>query len=186
MPIVAAKMRPALPHRARPRRWYRCGDSIPIPANSRPFSLLVRSQVATGPLPFDQSIGLVSVEGAAGEIGLLGIATGTEVQLDAVQAPGFSPVNLEDFPAAIMATLQSQVSGLMVRRAFRYSDSKSVATLKVSPVEPDVRVETQGTLSLGEDRTVLAVNATVSIARAGIFRLSFVMPPGFDVESDRR
>jgi hypothetical protein len=44
-------------------------------------------------------------------------------------------------------------------------------------------VETQDTLSLGEDRTVLAANATVDITRAGIFRLSFVMPTGFDVES---
>src|SRR4029077_8734796 len=69
------------------------------------------------------------------------------------------------------------------RRAFRYADIKATASLKASPVEPDVRVETQNTLSLGEDRTVLAVNANVSITRAGIFRLSFVMPAGFDVES---
>ena len=60
---------------------------------------------------------------------------------------------------------------------------KATASLKASAVEPDVRVETQDTLSLGEDRTVLAANATVNITRAGIFRLSFVMPAGFDVES---
>ena len=55
--------------------------------------------------------------------------------------------------------------------------------LKASPVEPDVRVETRDTLSLGEDRTVLAVNAAADITRAGIFRLSFLMPAGFDVDS---
>src|SRR5208337_110469 len=70
-----------------------------------------------------------------------------------------------------------------VRRAFRYSDTSSAALLKASPVEPDVRVETRDTLSLGEDRTVLATTADVAITRAGIFKLSFVMPPGFDVES---
>jgi len=70
-----------------------------------------------------------------------------------------------------------------VRRAYRYSDVKADATLKASAVEPDVRVETQDTLSLGEDRTVLAANATVDITRAGIFRLSFLLPAGFDVES---
>ena len=59
----------------------------------------------------------------------------------------------------------------------------AVATVKASAVEPDVRVETQDTLSLGEDRTVLAANAGVNITRAGIFRLSFVLPPGFDVEA---
>ena len=177
------------------------------PPQSRPFGLLVRSQVATGPLPFEQSIGLLCVENAAGQIGLLGIATGNEVQLDAVTALAFSPINLEDFPTNVTAVLQTQVPGLTVRRAFRYADKVGQAsrlplqpsasntqtgaggtpallfTLKASPVEPDVRVETQDTVSLGEDRTVLADTATVEITRAGIFRLSFVMPAGFDVES---
>ena len=79
--------------------------------------------------------------------------------------------------------LAAQIPGLTVRRAFRYSDAKATASLKASPVEPDVRVETQDTLSLGEDRTVLASGATVEITRAGIFKLSFVLPVGFDVES---
>ena len=82
-----------------------------------------------------------------------------------------------------MPALQAQIPGLTLRRAFRYSNPKAVASVKASPVEPDVRVETQDTLSLGEDRTVLAVDATVNITRAGIFRLSFAMPAGFDVES---
>ena len=73
--------------------------------------------------------------------------------------------------------------GSTLRRAFRYAETKAAASLKASAVEPDVRVETQDTLSLGEDRTVLAANASVTITRAGIFRLSFVMPAGFDVES---
>jgi hypothetical protein len=150
---------------------------------SRPFTLVVRSQVATSTLPFEQSVGLISVEGAAGQIGLLGIATGNEVQLDTVNAENFSPINLEDFPGNITATLAAQIPGLTVRRAFRYSDTKATASLKASPVEPDVRVETQDTLSLGEDRTVLASSLTVDITRAGIFRLSFVMPMGFDVEA---
>src|ERR1035441_6153942 len=50
------------------------------PPQSHTFGLLVRSQVATGPLPFEQSVGLLAVDNAAGQIGLLGIATGHEVQ----------------------------------------------------------------------------------------------------------
>jgi hypothetical protein len=153
------------------------------PPQSRPFSLLVRSQAATGPLPFEHSVGLIAVENAASQIGLLGIATGNEVQLDTVSAVPFSPINLEDFPEYPVQVLQPQIPGLTLRRAFRYSDTQATASVKASPVEPDVRVETQATLSLGEDRTVLAANATVDITRAGIFRLSFVMPAGFDVES---
>jgi hypothetical protein len=186
------------------------------PAQSRPFALVIRSQVATGTLPFAQSVGLISVEGAANQIGLLGVATGNDVQLDDVVAENFSPINLEDFPSNVAQPLVAQFPGLTVRRAFRYSDewlrrpvaasgrdalvarnpgdgaspapsatmaSQPLALLKASPVEPDVRVETQDTLSLGEDRTVLASTASVAITRAGIFKLSFLMPTGFDVES---
>ncbi len=150
---------------------------------SRPFVLVIRSQMPAGPLPFEHSMGLVSADYAAGQIGLLGIATGNEVQLDSVTAEGFSPINLEDFPAGITTVLQAQFPGLTVRRAYRYGDSHAVASVKASAVEPDVRVETQDTVSLGEDRTVLASKATVDITRAGIFRLSFLTPAGFDVES---
>ncbi|TAK90436.1 MAG: hypothetical protein EPO07_20400 [Verrucomicrobia bacterium] len=152
-------------------------------SQSRPFSIFVRSQVSTGQLPFEQSVGLLAVENAANQIGVLGIATGNEVQLDSAITENLSPINLEDFPGDAGQSLGAQIPGLTVRRAFRYSDPKAVATLKASPVEPDVRVEVQNTLSLGEDRTVLAANATVDITRAGIFKLSFVMPASFDVES---
>jgi hypothetical protein len=153
------------------------------PAQSRPFALVIRSQVATGTLPFEQRVGLISVEGAAGQIGLLGVATGNEVQLDDVTGEKISAINLEDFPNGVADALAAQFPGLTVRRAFRYSDPLATALLKATPVEPDVRVETQDTLSLGEDRTVLASTAAVTITRAGIFKLSFVMPDGFDVES---
>ena len=154
-------------------------------AQSKTFSLAIRSQVAAGTLPFEQRVGMVSVENGAGQIGLLGVATGNEVQLDAVNADtnGFSPINLEDFPAGLAPSLQAQIPGLTVHRAFRYADPAAMASLKASAVEPDVRVETEETLSLGQDRTVMAANATVDITRAGIFKLSFALPTGMDVES---
>jgi hypothetical protein len=153
------------------------------PAQSRTFGLVIRSQVATGTLPFEQSVGLISVDGAAGQIGLVGVATGNEVQLDNVTAESFSAINLEDFPNNVAQPLAAKFPGLAVRRAFRYADVNATALVKASPVEPDVRVETSDTLSLSEDRTVLASTANVTITRAGIFKLSFVMPSGFDVES---
>jgi hypothetical protein len=152
-------------------------------ALSRPFSLFIRTQVPTGPLPFEHSVGLVSVENAASQIGLLGVATGTEVQLDTVDAGTLSAINLEDFPNTGTQALMSQIGGLTVRRAFRYADAQATASIKASAVESDVRVEMQNTLSLGEDRIVLAANATVDITRAGIFRLSFILPATMDVES---
>ncbi len=107
----------------------------------------------------------------------------TKSSLNSVGAEKFSAINLEDFSAAVAQPLAAQFPGLTVRRAFSYSDTQATATLKASAVEPDVRVVTQDTLSLGEDRTVLATTADVTILRAGIFKLSFLMPAGFDVES---
>lgn len=153
------------------------------PSQSRPFSLLIRSQVATGPLPITQTIGLISPDGAASHVGMFGVATGNEVQLDTVTSDTLTPINIEDFPANLASALEGQIPGLTVRRAFRYSDAKSTASVAASAVQSDVRVDSQDTLSLGEDRVVLAANANVEITRAGIFRLSFALPGGMDVEA---
>ena len=153
------------------------------PSQSRPFGLLVRSQMATGPLPVTASVALLSLDGTASQIGVFGVATGNEVQLDTVTSDTLTPINLEDYPAGLANVIAREIPGLTVRRAFRYADVKATAVLKASAVEPDVRVESQDTLSLGEDRVLLAANANVEITRAGIFRLSFALPPGLDVES---
>jgi hypothetical protein len=153
------------------------------PPQSRPFTIVVRSQMATGPLPLDQRVGLLSVNGVAGQLGSVGVATGNEVQLDAATADGLSAINLEDFPTNSLQPLRGQIAGLTLRRAFRYADVRATVALKASPVEPDVRVETQETLSLGDDRTVLAATVGLAVTRAGIFRISFVLPGGLDVES---
>lgn len=153
------------------------------PAQSRPITLLIRSQIASGALPFEQKAGLISVNKAAGQVGLVAVATGQEVQLDDVVATGLSPINLEDFPGGLLDTLRAQVPGLTLRRAFRYSESAGAVVVKASAVASDVRVESQQTLSLAEDRTLLAATLEAQITRAGIFKLSFELPIGMDVES---
>lgn len=153
------------------------------PPQSRPFSFIVRGQKPAGPLPFTSTVGLLTVEAAATQIGTLGVATTAEVQLDNTTVDALTPMNLEDFSPEPGAALQAELPGLTLRRAYQYSTSSSAATFAASAVQPDVRIEAQTTVSLGEDRTVLAVQADVSISRAGIFRLSFVMPGGFEVDS---
>ena len=54
-----------------------------------------------------------------------------------------------------------------------------MASLKASAVEPDVRVETQDTLSLGEDRTVLAVNRDGQHHARGNFQIELCHAAGF-------
>ena len=150
---------------------------------SRPITVVIRSQLATGPLPYQQSVGVLLVEGAAGQIGLLAVATSSEVQLDEAVGDALTAINLEDFPPNILEPLAPQHPGLALRRAFRHSAQGGTLNLEAAPVEPDVRLDSQQTLSLGEDRIVLAANLNLEITRAGIFRLSFPLPPGLEVEA---
>jgi hypothetical protein len=153
------------------------------PAQARPFAVQIRSQSPAGTLPAETRVGLVRLRGAASEVGVVGVATGSEVQLEAVDTGPLAPINLEDFPAAALEPLAAQAPGLAVRRAFRYANTEAALRLRAAPVEPEVRVESQQTLSLGEDRVLLAATWTVDITQAGIFRLSFSLPPGLEVET---
>jgi len=152
------------------------------PPQSRPFTLIVRSQVAAGPLPFEQSVGLLSVNNAASQLGPSASPPAPKCSSTILPRTRFLP-NLEDFPADAAST---------VARANRRADAAPRLSLRgrernrrveASLVEPDVRVETQETLSLGEDRTLLAANVALTITRAGLFRVSFALPGGLDVES---
>ena len=150
---------------------------------SRPFTLRLRLQLSAGALPYRQSLSLIQVTGAAGQVGQAGIATGPEVQLDAVVESGLSAINLEDFPTNLVSDMAAQVAGLTVRRAFRSTAAEGTIQMTVSAVEPEIRVQSQDTLSLGEDRVVLASQLQVAITRAGIFKLSFALPPEMEIES---
>jgi hypothetical protein len=154
-----------------------------VASQPQAVTVLIKSQIAAGPLPFEQNAGLISLREAAGQLGLVGVATGTEVQLDDAKAGAFSAINLEDFPVALLEPIRRQVAGLALRRAFRYSEPGGALLLQASAVAPEVRVEAKQTLSLGEDRTVLAATLEAEITRAGIFKLSFVLPTNLDVES---
>ena len=147
------------------------------------FDLRVRSQQSAGAFPYEKTLGLLGVNGAAGELGLAALATSSEVQLDSASVDGLAPINLEDFPAAMAQSVRSEFAGLTVRRAYRYSGRAAGLTLKASAVQPDIRVTTNQRLSLGEDRSVLLVNLAARITRAGVFKLSFAMPAGLEIES---
>ncbi len=153
------------------------------PAQARPFRVEIRSQTPAGALPAEVTVGLVRLQGAAGEVGLVGVATGNEVQLETVEAGSLAAINLEDFPAEVLGPLSGPTPGLAVRRAYRYAGAGAALRLRAVPVEPEVRVESRQTLSLGEDRVLLAATLTVDISRAGIFRLSLPLPEGLEVET---
>jgi hypothetical protein len=148
------------------------------------FQMWMFSQIPAGALPYEITARVPLLQNTAGQLGTLGVATGQEVQLqETAKVQGLAPINLEDYSAALLKEAGQWMAGLTLRRAYRYSASDAQITLAAAPVQPDIRVATQETHSLGEDRAVLALQWTVDITRAGIFRLSFTLPADFDLEN---
>ena len=123
------------------------------------------------------------IAGAAGEIGMIGLAFGSDAQPEAVQPKGLSAINLEDFDSSLIPRNRDGQPLAVLQQVYRYSGDGGSVALKVAPVAPEVRVTTKQTLSLGDDRLVLAVDLNVEITRAGIFSLSFALPDGLEVEA---
>ena len=153
------------------------------PFQSRPFYIDVETQRALAELPVEVSVSPMRVQGAAGEVGMLALAFGKEAQLDRDEAKGLSPVNLADFSSSLIPRDRAGKALASLQKVYRYSKAAASLKLKVAPVSPEVRVDSKQRLSFGEERTVLAVELSAAITRAGVFRLSFPMPKGFEVES---
>jgi hypothetical protein len=97
-------------------------------------------------------------------------------------------MNIGDFPSeAGKAAAEAGVRGrgpLTVRRAFRYQQAEQVSVaIHTERVLPEIRVTESGTVSVADERIVLATKLNLRISKAGIFSVELGMPPGFDVET---
>jgi uncharacterized protein YigA (DUF484 family) len=119
---------------------------------------------------------------------MVGIAFGGDAQPESIEADGLSKVNLEDFDRAVLdrsggGDAAVSAAPIALREVFRYGEAPGSLRVQVAPVAPDVRVETTQTLSLGEERMVLAIDLVATITRAGLFELSFPLDDGLEVEA---
>lgn len=153
------------------------------PAQSQGFSFLIETQRGAGALPMDLELEPVRVDGSAGEVGLMGIAFGEEVQPEAVNVEGLSRVNPEDFNNTLLPRNREGQPLALLQHAFRYGAGAVKAKLKVTAVAPELRAESWQLVSLGEDRLVVATDLAVTITRSGVFRLDLDVPDGLEIES---
>lgn len=153
------------------------------PFQSKPFFIDVETQRALAELPAEVTVSPMRVQDSAGEVGMLALAFGKEAQLDRDEPKGMSIVNLADFGGSLLPRDRENRLTVSLQKAYRYSKAIASLKLKIAQVAPEIRVDSQQRLSFGEERTVLAVDLTAAITRAGVFRLSFPLPKGFEVES---
>ncbi|MEM7145045.1 MAG: hypothetical protein AAF591_07895 [Verrucomicrobiota bacterium] len=148
------------------------------PAQSKPFDIRIDTQRGLDPLPTDVTVAPISVDEAAGQVGLVALAFGPDAQPEQVDSDSMSLVNVGDFDASLLPNDQ-----YVLHRVYRYGAEGGDLQLRVAPVAPEVRVFSKQVLSFGDERIVLGINFNVDITRAGLFQLSFPLPDGFEVES---
>ncbi|MEM7473591.1 MAG: hypothetical protein AAF483_01225 [Planctomycetota bacterium] len=153
--------------------------SLEIESSQSPnFEILIETQRGLDTLPADLTVAPVRVLEADGEVGLIALAFGPDAQPEKMEATAMSMVNLGDFDAALLAGKQA-----VIQRVYRYGEEDGAVSLRVAPVDSEVRVVSRQVISLGDERVVLAVNFAAAISRAGLFKLSFPLPDGLEVES---
>jgi hypothetical protein len=153
------------------------------PAQATSFRIDIQTQRGTAALPADLTLRPLRVDGAAGEVGMIALGFGSDAQPEAVNPQGLSPVNPEDFDAGLLPRGPDGVPLAVLQNVFRYGQEGGQVDLRLTPVAPEVRVATRQVLSLGDDRLVMAVDLNVAITRVGLFKLSFELPDGLEVEA---
>ena len=145
---------------------------------SAAFVIEVRTQRGLEVLPVELELSPVRVLGAAGEVGLAGLAVGPDAQPENPEPTGMSAVNPGDFDSSLLPD-----EGVILHRVFRYGADEGSFAVRVNPVDPEVKVTSRQVISLGDERVVVAIDFKVEITRAGLFQLSFPLPEGLEVES---
>lgn len=153
------------------------------PAQSKAFSFTVHTQRGSAALPVEMNLEPLRVMGAAGEVGLLALAFGEDAQPEKVVVKGLSPVNPDDFDAALLPRDANGQVLATLQQVYRFGSTAASLQARITPVAAEMRAETWQVLSLGDDRMVLSADLAVSITRAGMFRLLLEIPQGLEVES---
>jgi hypothetical protein len=152
-------------------------------AQEREFNFEVETQLGTGALPFDLALLPLRVNGAGGDVGTIALAFGGDAQPEGVRATGLSAVNPEDFDAELIPNNADGEPTATLQHVWRYGPAAGKVELRIAAVAPEVRVTGRQVLSLDDDRLVMAVDLAASITRVGLFKLSFVLPEGLEVEA---
>jgi hypothetical protein len=153
------------------------------PAQAAVFKFDVETQLGASELPYDLALEPLRLPGAAGEVGMLAIAFGGDAQPEGVRPTGLATINVQDFDASLLPRTREGQPLAAVQQVWRYGQSGGQVELKVAAVAPEVRVASRQVFSLDDDRLVMAADLHVTITRVGLFKLSFVLPEGIEVEA---
>ncbi|MEZ5277308.1 MAG: hypothetical protein R3F07_13075 [Opitutaceae bacterium] len=153
------------------------------PRQADPFAFSIEAQMATPALPADLSLVPLRVEDTAGEVGMVALAFGDDARAEDVRTTGLSSISIDDFKLVAVPVNPEGGPPAAIQRVWRYGNEDGRVEFTAAAVEPEVRIGGRQVLSIDDDRMVLAGTLDLNIARVGLFRLSFELPEGLEVES---
>ncbi|MBL7077149.1 MAG: hypothetical protein ISS31_06745, partial [Kiritimatiellae bacterium] len=150
------------------------------------LTIAVVTQVASEGLPYAATIGVPSVEGAARQRGVLAFSAPDSIQVRVGESTGLNSMNIEDFEAMV-ATPRSHKHPphlSTTRKAYRYSQPTQVsARVEAEQVLPELRAVESATLSIADERIVLATRLALTVLRSGVFSVALDLPADYEVET---
>jgi hypothetical protein len=108
------------------------------------------------------------------------------IQVRVVESEGLNSMNIEDFEAMVASprAKRSAAGVSSTRRAYRYSQPAEVnARVEAEQVLPELRVTESATLSVADERIVLATRLALTILRSGVFSVTLDLPADYEVET---
>lgn len=115
----------------------------------------------------------VAAVGAARQQGVIVVAAGEGLTAEVVSRTGLSQVDAGELPPTLAKT------GWLL--SYRYAAVPFDLTLQVSKVQPRVTVESLVEATVEPEQLTLDVLALYTIERAGVFRLEFDVPTGYEI-----
>lgn len=146
------------------------------------FSMTIVTQTPCDGLPYKATIGAPQIREAERQRGSIALAAPEAVQITVDQHDGLNAMNISDISPSIVSALKTPAN-VVIRRAFRYHQPPVSAVVNAEQVLPEIRVEENSSLSIADERVVLATRLQVAVAKAPVFSLRISIPDGFDVET---
>ncbi|HEU5078017.1 MAG TPA: hypothetical protein VFT72_02320 [Opitutaceae bacterium] len=154
------------------------------PEQTQEFRFDVQTQLGAAQLPFELSVQPLVVEEATARVGSLAIAFGPDAQGEAMRTEKLSPVNVRDFDTSLLP--QTSTGGqavATVQNVWRFTGDGARLSMKIVGVAPEVRVAAKQVVTFDDERLLIADELNVAITRVGLFKLSFVLPEGLEIDA---
>ncbi|MDX1564801.1 MAG: hypothetical protein R3236_05305, partial [Phycisphaeraceae bacterium] len=143
------------------------------------YLLGVMTQINAEKLPWTTSLTALRLEGAERQSGAVGLVAGESVFLEVGEHP--RSMNGQDLVRR-MSRGQKNAPRPEIQNAYHLADPTDRVEVTVRPMQPELHVQQDMLLDVGEERVNYKGQLKVHVAKASIFDLELKIPAEFDID----